>query len=52
VDCGRAKIIGDKKLDCVMTLRAGEIVFDPGGLSAPEWREAPADYWRIGGKAS
>lgn len=52
VDCGRAKIIGDRKLDCVMTLRAGKIVFDPGGLSTPVWQDAPADYWRIGGKAS
>lgn len=52
VDCGRAKMTGDKKLDCVMTLRAGNIVFDPSGLSAPDWRAAPADYWRIGGKAS
>jgi dihydroorotase len=45
-DCGRARMTGDKKLDCVMTLRAGKIVYDPTGLSMPEWPEAPAPYWK------
>jgi dihydroorotase len=47
VDCGRAKLTGDKKLECVLTLRAGAVVFDPGGLSMPEWPDAPAAYWSI-----
>jgi dihydroorotase len=47
VDCGRAKLRGDKKLDCVMTLRAGEIVFDPSGMSMPDWPDAPPEYWTI-----
>lgn len=47
VDCGRAKLTGDKKLECAMTLRAGEIVFDPQGLSMPEWPDAPPAYWQI-----
>jgi dihydroorotase len=47
VDCGKAKLRGDKKLECVMTLRAGEIVFDPGGLSMPDWADAPPAYWVI-----
>jgi dihydroorotase len=47
VDCGHAKLMGDRKLECVMTIRNGEIVYDLGGLSAPEWPQAPADYWRI-----
>ncbi len=46
-DCGKAKITGDKKLQCVMTMRAGEIVFDPSGLSMPEWKNAPPQYWII-----
>jgi len=46
-DCGRAKLTGDKKLECAMTLRAGQIVFDPGGLSMPEWTAAPAAYWKV-----
>ncbi len=49
VDCGRAKLSGDRKLECLMTIRDGEIVYDLGGLSAPEWSQAPAEYWRIKG---
>ena len=47
VDCGRAKMKGDRKFECVMTLRAGEIVFDPSGLSMPEWPDAPEAYWKL-----
>ena len=47
VDCGRAKITGDKKLECALTVRDGAIVYDPGGLSAPDWTQAPPEYWRL-----
>jgi dihydroorotase len=47
VDCGRAKIRGDKKLECAMTLRAGDIVYDPTGLSMPLWQDAPPSYWTL-----
>ncbi len=47
VDCGWARLTGDRKLECALTVRAGEIVFDIGGLSAPEWTEAPPEYWAI-----
>lgn len=47
VDCGRAKIVGDKKLECMLTVRAGEIVFDPNAITVPKWQDAPADYWAI-----
>lgn len=47
VDCGKAKMKGNRKFDCVMTLRAGEIVFDPSGLSMPEWPDAPEAYWKL-----
>jgi dihydroorotase len=46
-DCGKAKIIGDAKLECVMTIRAGNIVYDPTGLSMPVWQDAPESYWQI-----
>lgn len=46
-DCGQAKLLGRHKLDCALTLRAGQIVYDPGGLSMPEWERAPAPYWEI-----
>ena len=45
IDCGRAKMSGDKKLECALTVRDGSIVFDIGGLSAPKWEDAPPAYW-------
>ena len=47
VDCGKAKMSGDRKLECAMTLRAGEIVYDPSGLSVPRWQDAPPAYWTL-----
>ena len=47
VDCGRATMGGDKKLECMLTVRAGQIVFDSNGMSLPKWQEAPAEYWSI-----
>jgi dihydroorotase len=47
VDCGRARMHGSQKLECAMTLRAGEIVYDPSGFSMPDWPDAPADYWTV-----
>ena len=44
-DCGKAKLSGRQKLSCKMTIRAGEVVFDLDGLSLPEWKDAPSDYW-------
>jgi len=46
-DCGRAKMVGTEKLECSMTLRTGAIVYDPTGLSMPEWQNAPEAYWKI-----
>jgi dihydroorotase len=46
-DCGRAKMTGKHKLDCIMTIRSGDIVYDPTGFSMPEWKDAPAPYWVI-----
>jgi dihydroorotase len=47
VDCGRAKMTGTQKLECLLTVRAGKVVYDPTGLTMPEWPDAPADYWII-----
>lgn len=44
-DCGGARLVGRQKLECLLTLRAGQIVYDPGGLSLPDWEHAPAAYW-------
>lgn len=45
VDCGRARMPGSQRLTSVMTLRAGEVVHDPMGLSMPDWDSAPPSYW-------
>jgi dihydroorotase len=45
IDCGKARLIGPKKLVPKLTLRAGEIVYDPSGLGMPLWKEAPPAYW-------
>ncbi len=47
VDCGGARLAGDRKLECAMTVRNGEIVYDLGGLSAPDWTQAPPEYWTL-----
>ena len=47
VDCGQARMNGSHKLCCEMTLRAGEIVYDVNGRSAPAWEDAPPSYWEI-----
>ncbi len=47
VDCGKATMPGDKKLECALTVRAGQIVFDASGLSMPRWQNAPEAYWKL-----
>jgi dihydroorotase len=45
---GGGKIQGDQKLQCVMTMFGGKILYDhPYGLSVPLWQEIPKDsrYW-------
>ena len=36
LDSGRGKLIGDRKLICVMTVRNGQVVWDTEGLSLPD----------------
>jgi len=40
LDSGHAKLIGDKRLRCVLTVRNGDIVWDSEGLSATDWAKA------------
>ncbi|MBT4484525.1 MAG: amidohydrolase/deacetylase family metallohydrolase [Candidatus Latescibacteria bacterium] len=46
-DTSGGMIKGDKKLQCMLTVFGGRIVFDPSGLTAPEWKKIPKsdDYW-------
>lgn len=40
VDSGHAKMRGDRRLQCVLTLRNGKVVWDVNGLSWPDWETA------------
>jgi dihydroorotase len=48
-DTGKAKLTGSRLFDCAMTIRKGKMVYDPAGLSMPEWENAPAEYWEMPG---
>jgi dihydroorotase len=37
VDSGRARLTGRQRLQCALTLRAGELVWDRNGLTRPDW---------------
>ena len=43
VDCGRARMRGEYRLECQMTIRNGEILWDGNGISRPDW-ESSGDY--------
>jgi dihydroorotase len=45
-DAWRKKLLGKTRVRCVLTVRAGEIVFDEDGLGFPQWTEA-GQYERI-----
>jgi dihydroorotase len=40
IDSGGARYVGTKQLSCVLTLRAGQVVWDPQGLTRRDWAEA------------
>jgi dihydroorotase len=44
-DCGRARMMGDKRLRTVLTYRAGQLAYDAEGLTMPLWQDAPPRYW-------
>ncbi len=46
-DCGRARYVGEKRLVCQVTVRAGEVVFDLEGHTMPYWEDAPQAYWKL-----
>ena len=50
IDCSRLRFDGTSKLTCDLTIRAGEIVFNPTGIGQPDWttdpgmQDRPKDY--------
>lgn len=48
VDMYGARMDGNQKLTCEMTLRDGKVVYDLNGLSRERWDKLPKDYERQG----
>jgi dihydroorotase len=48
LDAYGARLRGDKKLSCEMTLRDGKIVYELNGLSRPDWTSLPKGYRSTG----
>ena len=42
-DAWGMKRLGTQRLECVMTVRAGEIAFDRDGRQSPDWKGAPSE---------
>ncbi len=40
VDCGKTRLDARQTLRCLLTVRAGEIVYNPHGLGLPSWEQA------------
>jgi dihydroorotase len=45
VDCGHTKMAGDRNIVNLLTIRAGNVVYDIEGLTMPDWKRAPKSYW-------
>jgi dihydroorotase len=43
-DCGRGRMVGDRRLECQLTVRAGQVVYDREGLTMPDWRTLGPSY--------
>jgi dihydroorotase len=41
IDSGGGKMMGDRKLECELTVKAGQVVWDLNGISRPVWTEQP-----------
>ena len=39
VDVGGGKLLGDQKLECELTVKGGQVVWDLNGISRPLWNE-------------
>ncbi|MDP2983791.1 MAG: amidohydrolase/deacetylase family metallohydrolase [Candidatus Latescibacter sp.] len=48
LDSSGGKLRGDKKLECMMTVSGGKIVYDPNAWSYPAYDKIPkdSDYWK------
>ena len=44
-DAGGARLRGTKRVECVLTVREGKVVYDLEALTLPDWENAPESYW-------
>ena len=49
-DCGWTRIDGKHRLECALTVRQGQVVWDRHALSCPHWEEADESYWQLGSR--
>ena len=48
-DCGWGRIAADERLECELTVREGQILWDRPGLSCPDWTDGGPDYFNLPG---
>jgi dihydroorotase len=41
IDSGGGKMMGDQKLECELTVKGGQVMWDLNGISRPLWTELP-----------
>jgi dihydroorotase len=46
-----ARLKGQQRLDCELTLRAGKVVYDLNGITRPDWTTLPPKYMQTGDAA-
>jgi dihydroorotase len=51
VDMYGARLKGQQRLMCELTLRAGKVVYDLNGISRPDWKTLPPNYLQTGDPA-
>jgi len=48
-DCGWARIGGSERLECELTVRAGDVLWDRQGFTCPDWEEGGPEYFALPG---
>jgi dihydroorotase len=48
VDCYGARLAGNRRLVCELTLRDGKVVYDLNGITRTDWNKLPPDYQLTG----
>lgn len=43
-----ARMDGNQKLECEMTVKGGKVVYDLNGISRPDWKTLPKNYTAVG----